>query len=320
MKRASSTVVGRAARLALLGSALLAGPSARGDNVVIGVIGDFGAAWDGGVGYKSELAVSKLVKSWRPDFILTVGDNNYPTNAAETMDLNIGQFYHDFIHPYQGAFGNGAASNRFYPTLGNHDWALDLHGSNAIKPYLDYFTLPGNERYYTYRYANLEVFAVDSDPLEPDGVTAASTQALWLSNALATSTATWRLVFFHQPPFSSGYWHGTYTGESTNMNWPFQKWGADAVLCGHDHLYERIHTNGLPYFVVGTGGDRLDSFRLPLTAGSRARYNTSHGALRIDATETNLVFRFYSIGNVVVDACRLGVRPDRPKPARQAGS
>ena len=218
------------------------------------------------------------------------------------------------MHPYHGTFGAGAVSNRFFPCLGNHDWALGYFGTNGIKPYLDYFTLPGNERYYNYRQGHVEIFCLDSDKLEPDGSMATSRQARWLRAALAVSTAKWRLVYFHQPPYSSGYIHGTWTQESTNMIWPFREWGATAVLNGHDHLYERIHTNGLPYFIVGTGGDRLDSFHMPPVPGSVVGYNSSHGALRIDATETNLLFRFFNVSRTLIDSYRIEAPSTSPKP------
>ena len=85
------------------------------DTIRFGVIGDFGS------GSTSERDVANLVKSWSPDFIITVGDNNYPDGAASTIDGNIGQFYHSFIYPYSGSYGAGAATNRFFPSLGNHD-------------------------------------------------------------------------------------------------------------------------------------------------------------------------------------------------------
>jgi tartrate-resistant acid phosphatase type 5 len=68
---------------------------------------------------------------------------------VENIDLNIGQFHHEFIFRSQGKCGAGATSNRFFPSLGNHDWALGARGTNAIQPFLDYFTLPGNERYHS---------------------------------------------------------------------------------------------------------------------------------------------------------------------------
>ena len=92
--------------------------------------------------------VASLVNSWSPAAVVTVGDNNYPNGAASTIDANIGQWYHQYISPYKGSFGAGSADgqNHFWPVLGNHDW----NTTNA-QPYLDYFTLPNNERYYTAR-------------------------------------------------------------------------------------------------------------------------------------------------------------------------
>lgn len=265
--------------------------------LVIGVIGDFGS------GDTNEANVARLVKSWKPDFILTVGDNNYPSGAVATMDFNVGQYYSEFIGSYKGKYGPGAATNRFFPVLGNHDWYAP-----GAKPYLEYFTLPGNERYYTHRQGPVEVFALDSDSLEPHGNKADSMQALWLRRQLANSTATWKLVLCHEAPYSSGYWHGTWTGETAQMQWPFKAWGATAVLSGHDHIYERVHTNGLVYFVNGLGGDRIDPAARERVAGSRAAYNTTHGALRIDATATNLVFQFINWRGAVIDRYELPER------------
>ncbi|PYJ00906.1 MAG: hypothetical protein DME25_19465, partial [Verrucomicrobia bacterium] len=139
-------------------------------------IGDFGSD------YFSTRQVSRLVKAWQPQFIITLGDNNYPSGAAETIDRNVGQFYHEFIFPYQGRYGAGAQSNRFFPCLGNHDWIA----TNA-RPYLDYFTLPGNERYYTLTRGPVQLFCVDSDKHEPDGCTFDSPQGQWFQRQLAES-------------------------------------------------------------------------------------------------------------------------------------
>src|SRR5713226_5209825 len=70
------------------------------------VIGDYG------YGGANERSVADLVKRWKPAFILTTGDNNYPRGQAATIDANIGAFYHEFIGPYLGAFGCSADRNR----------------------------------------------------------------------------------------------------------------------------------------------------------------------------------------------------------------
>ena len=45
------------------------------------------------------------MKALQPEFVTTLGDNNYPLGAADTIDLNVGLFYHDYIAPYVGHFG-----------------------------------------------------------------------------------------------------------------------------------------------------------------------------------------------------------------------
>jgi hypothetical protein len=94
------------------------------------------------------------------------------------------------------------------------------------------------------------------------------------------------------------------------MLWPFTDWGTSAIYTGHNHLYERILTNGLNYVTVGLGGDRIDGFVTPL-AGSLSRYNTTYGAVRLVVTETNLVSEFINIFNEVIDRFTLEALPAR---------
>ena len=133
------------------------------------VIGDYGND------SADEARVARMVSGWNPDFIITTGDNNYPSGSAETIDANIGRHYERFIGNYHGAYGPGAVVNRFWPSPGNHDW-----DDGALAAYIDYFTLPGNERYYDVTIGPVHLFALDSDPREPDGNTEDSLQARWL--------------------------------------------------------------------------------------------------------------------------------------------
>jgi tartrate-resistant acid phosphatase type 5 len=257
----------------------------HGDEVAFAIIGDFGKAGP------AEADVAALVHGWTPEFILTTGDNNYDEGAASTIDENIGQYYGDFIAPYRGRFGAGARENRFFPALGNHDWrATDL------KPHTDYFALPGNERYYTVSIGPVDVFVVDSDRHEPDGIDTGSRQAQWLRQALAAADGPWKLVVMHHPPYSSGD-HGS----SEALRWPYREWGATAVVAGHDHHYERIETDGMLYFVNGLGGNpNRYEVKTPLP-GSVVRYNGDHGAMRVWADAQGLRFEFVTRAGVVID-------------------
>lgn len=252
--------------------------------VVFAVIGDYGS------GDRRAGDVAELVKSWQPDFIITTGDNNYPFGSAETIDAAIGQFYHDYIYSYNGEYGAGADQNRFFPVLGNHDWLT----ANA-RPYIDYFTLPGNEYYYDFTWGPLHFFALDGDPNNPDGVGSSSIQAEWLREGLAASTAPWKIVYVHQPPYSSGR-HGSVGW----MRWPFAEWGASVVMAGHDHTYERLSIDGLPYFVNGVGGGAIYDFN-EILPESQVRFNADYGAMRVTASSTSIVYEFITRAGEVID-------------------
>lgn len=264
-------------------------------SVRFAVIGDFGASTEG------EARVAALVHAEKPEFVITTGDNNYPNGAASTIDPNIGRFYHDFIHPYVGSFGPGSSENRFFPSLGNHDWR-----TAGAQPYLDYFALPGNERYYDFVRGDVHLFAIDSDPHEPDGIEASSKQAAWLERGLRASKAAWQIVYMHHPPYSSGS-HGS----SVELRWPYAKWGADLVLAGHDHHYERLVEEGIVYVVNGLGGNVTYDIGPPIP-GSLVRYRDRHGAQFIEASKSVLVSRFFTADKKTIDEFSLEAPPKKP--------
>jgi len=267
-------------------------PSSSSQILRFAVIGDYGN------GDTAEKGIAELIMSWKPDLIITTGDNNYPDGSASTIDQNIGQYFHSFIYPYLGIYGKGSTENRFFPSLGNHDWVTD-----QAHPYLDYFALPGNERYYQFSQGPVSFYAIDSDSQEPDGVNSSSIQANWLKQQLLNSSATWNIVYFHHPSYSSGK-HGS----TTWMRWPFKEWGVDLVLSGHDHTYERLQIDGLTYIVNGLGGAAIYDFNQILT-GSLIRYNQDYGAMLIEASPENLKLQFINRSGEIIDDATLFANP-----------
>ncbi|MBM2812321.1 MAG: hypothetical protein HW416_3080 [Chloroflexi bacterium] len=268
------------------------------------VVGDFGSN-----NSEPAISVANLIRSWNVDYVVTVGDNNYctgNTDGFEEFDLCVGRYYYDFMSPYLGAYGTGASSNKFWPALGNHDWDAGISGWNA------FFTLPNNERYYEFVRGSVHFFVIDSDPREPDGTSATSTQGQWLQTRMAASTAPWKIVVFHHPAFSSAQ-HGS----SSWMQWPFQQWGATAVLSGHDHSYERIDKNGLPYIVNGLGGRSPYGFGTPI-AGSIVRYNSDYGAMLVNADACGMTFQFWNRQGVMIDTLTQSQPCDTPTPTATA--
>lgn len=273
---------------------ITAAPSDCEGDLRFAVIGDFGDAG------KAEGDVATLVHSWDVDLIVTTGDNNYPNGEASTMDDNVGQYYSDFIYPYKGTYGPGATENRFFPTLGNHDWRVE-----SLQPHYDYFTLPGNERYYDFERGPVHFFIVDSDRREPDGRTLDSIQAHWLRETLEARVAPWQLVFTHHPPFSSSRKYGN----NQELQWPYAEWGADAVFSGHGHLYERLYDEGIPYFVNGLGGRWLTIPKIhhfgDTDERSQVRYNHDYGAQLVTADEACINFSFYNRDGELIDSYTL---------------
>jgi hypothetical protein len=143
-----------------------------------------------------------------------------------------------------------------YPVLGNHEERAQL--------VFDYFSLPGNEAWYSFDFGNAHFVVLDSpneDQMEID-----SEQVRWLQDDLANSTATWKFVNFHHPLFSSGgFYHASTRLKYKNLLHPiFERYGVDFVFNGHDHDYERTRPIGsgdsghkVTYVVAGNGGTGL---------------------------------------------------------------
>lgn len=263
----------------------------EGAQTKFAIIGDYGND------SSDEKKVAALVSKSNPDFVLTLGDNNYTNGCWETIDKNIGQYYSEFIGDYKGKYGRGAKENKFFASLGNHDWnAVGKCMYKGELPYLSYFTLPGNGRYYDFKKGNVHFFAIDSDSHEPDGNKKGSKQYEWLKNKVKESDACFKVVFFHHPPYSSGD-HGS----NKDTQWKFDELGIDVVLSGHDHGYERIKRDGIVYFVNGAGGAGLYDFDKKVD-GSEYRYNKKHGYMMGYARDNRLAFAFYNDKNKIKDS------------------
>ncbi len=250
----------------------------------VAAIGDYGRNND------LEADTATLVQSWAPSAIVTVGDNNYPHGDAATIDANIGKYFHNYIAPYQGAYGAGSKVNAFFPALGDHDYDTQF-----AQAYFNYFTLPGNERYYDVVLGSLHFFILNTFLSEPDGTSATSRQGQWLQAQLAASTSPFDIVLTHDAPFSSGE-----EGSAAYLQWPFKDWGADLVVSGDNHDYERILTNNLPYIVNGAAS-ALGLFSTTPVPGTVIRDNSDSGALLVLANDQTLTLQYQFRSGQILD-------------------
>lgn len=261
------------------------------------IIGDFGNPNNG----TAEKDVAAMVKTWNDGekfFIVTTGDNIYaPENDYARA---VGAFYSEFLT-------EDLTTNRFWPALGNHDYTDPVGG---LADFQGYFTLPNNERYYDFVKGATHFFVLNSSlqslggtPPDPDGLTSTSRQAEWLRVKLKLSTAKWKVVIVQDPPYTLGT---DYPGHSI-LRWPFQSWGADVVISGDTHAYERYEVDGFPYVVCGCSGTVLTNSFNPDNAGTlvnllKAKTNSGYGAIKGTATCEELRLDFYLLPGVLFDS------------------
>ena len=236
---------------------------------VIAVVGDFGIA------SRKQRAVSNLVAQFDPDFVLTVGDNRYKKQFG-----------------YQRLVGN------YYPqtvvaAVGNHDYEYGIR-------YFDrYFGTTYRTRNFVYSAkSGIDFFILDST-MGLKSTPARRAQKAWLKLELLNSKADFKVVVLHHPPFSSSK-HG-----STKLyQWDFGSLGANLVLSGHDHTYERIARGGTTFVVDGVGGAPLYKCKKRV-GGSRICLDKSYGALFLYPNDHEVRGVFRSMSGRTLDTFSL---------------
>jgi hypothetical protein len=252
--------------------------SAGSDPVLVGAgdIGDCNTDDDG--------ATAALIDDI-PGTVFVAGDNAYPDGSAAK--------YKECYEPTWGRF-----KDRTRPVPGNHDY----HTSGATG-YKDYFGKAAvnadGDTWYSYDLGAWHIVVLDSECEETDSCTADSAQGKWLKADLAASTAMCTLAMWHVPRFSSGF-HGN--NKHLDGFWQIlYDAGADVVVNGHDHDYERFapqdpnavedRVKGIREFVAGTGGTTLRVFE-KLAANSELRASVSHGVLKFTLHPTGYNWEF----------------------------
>ena len=241
---------------------------------------------------------SELIVAMKPALVLALGDLQYEDAKLE-----------DFGRYYDSSWGRFKPITR--PAAGNHEYQLyaDARG------YFDYFNGlgvpdgpagPRGRGYYSFNLGAWHVVALNSNCDRIGGCQQGSTQWTWLRNDLRASSAPCTLAYWHHPRFSSGR-----NGSTASMQaiWALLvEQGADLVLAGHDHSYERfarldalgrVDARGVRQIVAGTGGRSLYAFGAPL-AGSEIRVS-QFGALRLVLRPRGYEWELIGIGATVHD-------------------
>ena len=215
--------------------------------------------------------------------VFTTGDNAYPDGSAS-----------NFTDCYEPSWGRH--KHRTRPTAGNHDY----HTSGA-SAYFAYFGANAGEPgkgYYSFDLGDWHVIALNS----AIAMSVGSAQEQWLRADLAASDKQCTIAYWHHPRFSSGD-HGNDAAPGPLWEALYEA-GAELVLVGHDHNYERFAPQtpsgdpdpqtGIRQIVVGTGGAGLRTMNAPV-ANSEVRNSDTHGALKLTLTSGSYQWEFVPV-------------------------
>ncbi len=215
--------------------------------------------------------------------VFTLGDNVYPNGTSS-----------DFTNCYAPSWGRFKTRTR--PVPGNHDY-----GTGSASAYLKYFGAAAGDAsksYYSYDLGAWHLIALNSEIVASLG----SPQEKWLRADLAANPKTCTLAYWHKPRFSSGP-HGSDV--TFRALWQaLYDYGAEVVLNGHDHDYERFapqnpdgepdSAKGIREFVVGTGGASAYPF-LSVRPNSEAQIENVFGVLKLTLHATSYDWQFMPV-------------------------
>jgi acid phosphatase type 7 len=271
--------------------------------------------FNGGQGTASscaQLHTSQLMMAANPDAVLPLGDLQYSDGTLS-----------QFTGSYHPSWGRLKAKTR--PAIGNHEYKSGATG------YFDYFNGVGNatgragERgkgYYSFDVGAWHLIALNSNCSEVGGCGPGSPQEQWLTRDLTAHPRACTLAYWHHPLFGSGRHEGD---QDVHGLWAaLYRAGADVVLSGHNHSYERFAPQdtagaldtsyGIREFVVGTGGKDHTGFNTP-QPNSEVRDNSSFGVLALTLKSGSYTWRFLPVPGATFTDSGSGTCHSAPPPA-----
>ena len=242
---------------------------------------------------EGDSATAALVAEMGGDVaVATLGDHAYPFGSDET--------YAECYGPTWGQF-----LERTRPAIGNHDVRED-EGAAYHAYFGERAGAPG-AAWYSYEIGAWHAVVLDSS-CGRVGCKPGTAQHDWLVEDLAATSSTCTLAYWHRPRFTSGP-HGEFANSEPFWE-TLDSAGADLVLAGHDHLYERFapqapdgsaDENGMRQFTVGTGGKEL--YPAERTApNSEVIIDDTFGVLELTLHADSYDWRFLTVDGEEADS------------------
>jgi hypothetical protein len=259
-----------------------------------------------------------------PAQVITLGDNAYSSgtraqfaNCYDNYRLSDGSTYDSSRPAWWGQYkGQWKTSTGTMPSLGNHEYLNSTDPSIQSNPYFEYFSaqngfkgpaspvpndptknqfgLTKGKGYYSYDLGSWHIVVLNSN-CDYVSCNSTSAQATWLQNDLAANATNKQctLAYMHHPLYATGtggleprlkpLWQILYNN------------GADVILNGHDHRYERLAridpndnrdlTYGMRPLIAGTGGDPGGGTTDTNELNSEIKIFGTAGILRMDLSD-----------------------------------
>jgi acid phosphatase type 7 len=219
--------------------------------------------------------------------VFAAGDNVYEKGSASE---------------YKNCYGPtwGRHKSRTWPVPGNHDY--ETPGASGYYGYFGSRAGDPKKGYYSFNLGAWHVVMLNSNCSAVGGCGSSSTQTTWLRSDLAANPKACTLAVWHHPRFTS---RRTTPDGLTNALWQaLYQYGAEVVVSGHQHNYERFAPQtptgvanasyGIRQFVVGTGGAALVGFSTTMK-NSQVRNSQTYGVLRLTLRATGYSFAFVPV-------------------------
>lgn len=258
-------------------------------------MGDWGR---NGENYQKNVAagMGKAAHDLEASFVVATGDNFYPYGVASTKD------YH-WISSFETIYTAQSLHVKWYPVLGNHDYASNPDAQVEYSSISSRWTMPS--RYYSKEFRvgkdTVLMLFLDTDPIEKhfrsspyDSVKYkqgyVEEQRQWMEKLLSASNARWKIVVGHHPVYTGGWRKDT---DDTKRFRAFlepilAKYKVDIYLAGHEHHLEYIKPEGVTNYIISGAASEAREVKLypgigKFAAGVQgfATFSVSHDSVLI---------------------------------------
>lgn len=221
------------------------------------VVGDWGR---GGTSAQKQMAAT--FKAMKPDFVVSTGDNFYPTGIESSSDVRSFAWAQTYD-----------AEVPWYLCLGNHDYYGNASAQLQLTHIYEHWNMPS--RYFSKRFGDLELWFIDTTPLLDDNPVffsnehafkdvegqreRISEQYTWLEIGLSSSTASRRIIVGHHPLWTFGEHVDERNSDMlSHLERLMRLYSVESYICGHDHNLQYIEMQELHSFISGGGAWSYD--------------------------------------------------------------